>query len=119
MLSHFTLTTKSIYEYPPIIDVLQEMDQTMPLLNMPQYEAALIEHGIAYVNAVVGISNQLFVDVIGMLLVLSDHSSMLCVASSNMQTKVKDGPRSMILIQTRRMMNSTVRGCRAKNCDRA
>ncbi|KAG1771527.1 hypothetical protein EDD22DRAFT_947961 [Suillus occidentalis] len=55
-----------VIEYPPIIDVLQEMDQTMPLLNMPQYEAALIEHGIAYVNAVVGISDQLFVDVIGM-----------------------------------------------------
>ncbi|KAG2749318.1 hypothetical protein P692DRAFT_20732641 [Suillus brevipes Sb2] len=55
-----------VIEYPPIIDVLQEMDQTMPLLNMPQYEAALIEHGIVYVNAVVGISDQLFVDVIGM-----------------------------------------------------
>jgi hypothetical protein len=52
--------------YPPIIDVLEGMDVTMPLLNMPQYEAVLIEHGIAYVNNAVGISDHWFVDVIGM-----------------------------------------------------
>ncbi|KAJ8582876.1 hypothetical protein M405DRAFT_846184 [Rhizopogon salebrosus TDB-379] len=52
--------------YPPIIDVLEGMDVTMPLLNMPQYEAVLIEHGIAYVNNAVGIPHHWFVDVIGM-----------------------------------------------------
>jgi hypothetical protein len=52
--------------YPPIIDVLQEMHVTMPLLNMPQYEAVLIEHGIAYANNAVGISDHWFIDVIHM-----------------------------------------------------
>jgi hypothetical protein len=50
--------------YPPIIDVLREMDIAMPLLDMPQYEAVLVEHGIAYVNNVVGIYDHWFIDVI-------------------------------------------------------
>jgi hypothetical protein len=52
--------------YPPIINVLREMDIVMPLLDMPQYEAVLVEHGIAYVNNVVGISDHWFIDVIHM-----------------------------------------------------
>jgi len=58
--------TEGTIIYPPIIDVLERMDVTMPLLNMPQYEAVLIEHGIAYVNNAVGISDRWFVDVVGM-----------------------------------------------------
>ena len=52
--------------YPPIINVLHEMDIAMPLLDMPQYEAVLVEHGIAYVNNVVGIYDHWFIDVIHM-----------------------------------------------------
>jgi hypothetical protein len=52
--------------YPPIINVLREMDVAMPLLDMPQYEAVLVEHGIAYVNNAVGISDHWFTDVIHM-----------------------------------------------------
>lgn len=52
--------------YPPITDVLQEMDYEMPLLNMAQYEANLLAHGIAYVNGVIGIVDNFFIDVVGM-----------------------------------------------------
>ncbi|KAI6115825.1 hypothetical protein EDD16DRAFT_1704463 [Pisolithus croceorrhizus] len=52
--------------YPPITDVLQEMDYEMPLLNMAQYKANLLAHGIAYVNSVIGIVDNFFIDVVGM-----------------------------------------------------
>ncbi|KAG1905524.1 uncharacterized protein F5891DRAFT_1183466 [Suillus fuscotomentosus] len=52
--------------YPPITDVLREMDATMPLLHMSQYEDSLLSHGVAYVNGVVGLSDEFFVDVVGM-----------------------------------------------------
>jgi hypothetical protein len=52
--------------YPPIIEALHAMDASMPLLNMPQYESMLVSNGIAYVNGVIGISEEFFVDIIGM-----------------------------------------------------
>lgn len=52
--------------YPPITDVLREMDATMPLLHMSQYKDSLLSHGVAYVNGVIGLSDEFFVDVVGM-----------------------------------------------------
>ena len=52
--------------YPPITEVLQDMDTTMPLLNMPQYEDVLVSNGVAYVNGIIGISDEFFVNIIGM-----------------------------------------------------
>ncbi|KAG1732555.1 hypothetical protein EDB19DRAFT_1911944 [Suillus lakei] len=52
--------------YPPITEALQEMDITMPLLNMSQYKNMLISNGVAYVNGIIGISDDFFVDIIGM-----------------------------------------------------
>ncbi|KAI6094206.1 hypothetical protein EDD16DRAFT_1722022 [Pisolithus croceorrhizus] len=43
-----------------------ELDTMMPLLNMLQYEDNLISHGVAYVNSVLGIQEEFFVDVVGM-----------------------------------------------------
>ncbi|KAI6123726.1 hypothetical protein EDD17DRAFT_1766101 [Pisolithus thermaeus] len=45
---------------------LTELDTMMPLLNMLQYEDNLISHGVAYVNSVLGIQEEFFVDVVGM-----------------------------------------------------
>ncbi|KAI6006008.1 hypothetical protein EDD15DRAFT_2359124 [Pisolithus albus] len=52
--------------FPAITDALQELDTMMPLLNMLQYEDNLISHGVAYVNSVLGIQEEFFVDVVGM-----------------------------------------------------
>ncbi|KAI6094621.1 hypothetical protein F5141DRAFT_1069312 [Pisolithus sp. B1] len=52
--------------FPAITDALQELDTMMPLLNMLQYEDNLISHGVAYVNSVMGIQEEFFVDVVGM-----------------------------------------------------
>ncbi|KAG2145007.1 hypothetical protein BD769DRAFT_1382842 [Suillus cothurnatus] len=52
--------------YPPITNVLHEMDIMMPLLHMSQYEDDLLSHGVAYVNSVIGLSDEFFVDVVGM-----------------------------------------------------
>jgi hypothetical protein len=52
--------------YPPITNVLCEMDLMMPLLHMSQYKDNLLGNGIAYVNGVIGISDKFFVDVVGM-----------------------------------------------------
>ncbi|KAG1836402.1 hypothetical protein DFJ58DRAFT_734999 [Suillus subalutaceus] len=52
--------------YPPITDVLCEMDVTMPLLHMSQYEDDLLNHGVAYVNSMIGLSDEFFVNVVGM-----------------------------------------------------
>ncbi|KIO04230.1 hypothetical protein M404DRAFT_144024 [Pisolithus tinctorius Marx 270] len=52
--------------YPSISDALHQMHTSMPLLNMPQYEENLVSHGVAYVNTVSGISEDFFVDVVGM-----------------------------------------------------
>jgi hypothetical protein len=40
------------------------MDIAMPLLDMPQHEAVLVEHGIAYASNAVGISDHAWVSVI-------------------------------------------------------
>lgn len=42
------------------------MDATMPLLHMSQYKDSLLSHGVAYVNGVIGLSDEFFVDVVGM-----------------------------------------------------
>jgi len=52
--------------FPPVSQVLQELHNIMPLLNYPQYEAALTAKGIVYVNNVVGIAHEFFVNTIGM-----------------------------------------------------
>lgn len=52
--------------YPSISEALTEMHKLMPLLNMPQYEVNLVSHGVAYVNAVDGILEDFFVDIVGM-----------------------------------------------------
>ena len=52
--------------YPSISEALNEMHRTMPLLNMPQYEVNLVSHGVAYVNAVNGIVEDFYVDIVGM-----------------------------------------------------
>ena len=52
--------------YPSISEALNEMHRSMPLLNMPQYEENLVSHGVAYVNTVSRISEDFFVDVVGM-----------------------------------------------------
>ncbi|KAI6150232.1 hypothetical protein EDD17DRAFT_1765884 [Pisolithus thermaeus] len=52
--------------FPAITDALQELDTMMPLLNMLQYEDNLISHGVAYVNSVMGIQEEFFIDVVGM-----------------------------------------------------
>jgi len=52
--------------YPSVSEALAEMHKSMPLLNMPQYEENLISHGVAYVNTVGGISEDFFVDIVGM-----------------------------------------------------
>ena len=38
----------------------------MPLLDYPQYEAALTAKGIVYVNNVIGIAREFFINTIGM-----------------------------------------------------
>jgi len=38
----------------------------MPLLNYPQYEAALVSNGIIYVNSAAHIDHSFFVDIIHM-----------------------------------------------------
>jgi hypothetical protein len=38
----------------------------MPLLNYPQYEAALVSNGIIYVNSIAHVAPEFFVDIIGM-----------------------------------------------------
>ncbi|KAG1811447.1 uncharacterized protein BJ212DRAFT_1483693 [Suillus subaureus] len=52
--------------YPPITDILHEMDVMMPLLHMSQYKDDLLNHGVTYVNNVIGLSDEFFVDVVGM-----------------------------------------------------
>ena len=54
--------------YPSVSKVLAEMHKSMPLLNMPQYEENLVSHSVAYVNMVGGISEDFFVDIVGMTL---------------------------------------------------
>ncbi|KAJ7888721.1 hypothetical protein B0H13DRAFT_1627029 [Mycena leptocephala] len=49
-----------------ITEVLSMLDNKMPALNYPQYEAALRQQGIAYANAVDGFEREFFVDEIGM-----------------------------------------------------
>ncbi|KAG1866763.1 hypothetical protein F4604DRAFT_1682826 [Suillus subluteus] len=46
--------------YPPITDVLCEMDVTMPLLHMSQYKDDFLNHGVAYVNSVIDLSDEFF-----------------------------------------------------------
>ncbi|KAI6011053.1 hypothetical protein EDC04DRAFT_2905732 [Pisolithus marmoratus] len=53
-------------QFPAITDALQELDTMMPLLNMLQYEDNLVSHGVAYVNSVMGIQAEFFIDVVGM-----------------------------------------------------
>ncbi|KAI5999729.1 hypothetical protein EDC04DRAFT_2908976 [Pisolithus marmoratus] len=53
-------------QFPAITDALQELDTMMLLLNMLQYEDNLISHGVAYVNSVMGIQEEFFIDVVGM-----------------------------------------------------
>ncbi|KAI6024363.1 hypothetical protein EDC04DRAFT_2606531 [Pisolithus marmoratus] len=53
-------------QFPAITDALQQLDTMMLLLNMLQYEDNLISHGVAYVNSVMGIQEEFFIDVVGM-----------------------------------------------------
>ena len=55
-----------LLSYPPISQVLQDLHAVMPLLNYPQYEAALVSSGIIYVNSVAHIDRSFFVDIIHM-----------------------------------------------------
>ena len=52
--------------FPLISQILQELHNVMPLLDYPQYEAALTAKGIVYVNNVIGIAREFFINTIGM-----------------------------------------------------
>ena len=52
--------------YPPVSDVIYEMHTIFLLLNMPQWEKILIQHGVVYADAVVELPQDFFRDVIGM-----------------------------------------------------
>jgi hypothetical protein len=47
--------------YPPVIDVLQELHQIFPALDLPHFASALSDHGVATVDDVRYASNDLFV----------------------------------------------------------
>ena len=47
--------------YPPVIDVLQELHQIFPTLDLPHMASALSDHGVATVDDVRYASNDLFV----------------------------------------------------------
>ena len=52
--------------YPAITEVLYEIHAIFPLLNMPQYESILLEHGVVYANAVLDLDINFFTDIIHM-----------------------------------------------------
>jgi hypothetical protein len=52
--------------YPTISEVLQEIHAAFPLLNILQYEGVLLEHGVAYANAVLDLDLNFFIDIIHM-----------------------------------------------------
>jgi hypothetical protein len=47
--------------YPPVVDVLQELHQIFPTLDLPHFASALSDHGVATVYDVRYASNDLFV----------------------------------------------------------
>jgi len=52
-------------KFPSIIQVLSNLDVTMSLLKYRQYETALVEKGIVYVNSVATVQRTFFTDIIG------------------------------------------------------
>ena len=52
--------------FPLISQILQELHNVMPLLDYPQYEAALTAKGIMYVNNVIAIAQEFFINTISM-----------------------------------------------------
>jgi len=52
--------------YPAITEVLRKIHAAFPLLNMPQYESILLEHGVMYANTVLDLDTDFFIDVIHM-----------------------------------------------------
>jgi len=67
--------------YPAITEVLREIHAAFPLLNMPQYESILLEHGIMYANAVLDLDVSFFTDIIhmprGAVMTFRRHASRL------------------------------------------
>ena len=53
--------------FPLFSQILQELHNVMLLLDYPQYEAALTTNGIVYVNNVIGIAWEFFINTIGMV----------------------------------------------------
>jgi hypothetical protein len=49
--------------YPPVIDVLEELHQIFPMLDLPQFALALSDRGVATVDDVRYASNDLFVNI--------------------------------------------------------
>lgn len=47
--------------YPPVVDVLQELHQIFPTLDLPQFASALSDQGVATVDDVRYTSNNIFV----------------------------------------------------------
>src|SRR5262245_53063032 len=72
--------------YPPITEVLHEIHAVFPLLNMLQYESALLEHGVMYTNAVVHLDADFFMDIIhipcGAVQTFSFSCSQTCLSCS-------------------------------------
>jgi hypothetical protein len=55
-----------LVRFPPISDALRDLDCTMPLLDYPQYESALVANGVAYVNSAANVAPNFFTDIIHM-----------------------------------------------------
>jgi hypothetical protein len=52
--------------FPPIIQVLSNLDVIMPLLNYQQYETTLVQKGIVYVNSIAIVQHSFSMDIVGM-----------------------------------------------------